>query len=449
MTLESTYAFFETNYKIKDGEIIGELYQLDSRSRYRVWRVIIRLLDSQGNKVPITRDLVYQSDLDPGYKAEYLTQGGVMDGTIRSYKPKTVLKGKNIGRKNQTTVLTQAIRETISKYNSTMDRGYTKTKEEATTLDNMFELDKWRISCPAFHRIDDNWQSVSYPIATQCKIDGERLLAVFDTHIYQFDKYPGLGLFTRSRKLYYADQPAIIASLYDILKQHPRVYLDGEIAILGMPFHLVSGYARRQEESVPLNYYVFDCFIPEDPLMKYLDRLDRLRDILRDSPDNIVQLPTYTVHTRSELEAKMSEFLDNGCEGSIIRQLNGVYGYSFTREKRVRSVLKWKREYDDEWPVVTFYAATGEHSGAILWTCKTKKGEEFSVGFHKGVFSIAERQQIYTQLSSNLGYFNQYFKDQPLTIKYQALTETGKPIRGGAYRFRNADTQARLMDLLA
>jgi len=440
--------FFKNNYAIRDGLIVGELFRIDDRQRTRIWRVIIELL--LGNEhVPITEDMIRSGQSVPGHVCKYWTETGFSGKDLRKYMAKYVTSGKNIGKVNETTILGQCIRDTIKLFQHKSQKDFNKTLAGVATLDNMFEQGRWRISPPAFHRIDDNWHMVTYPCFIQPKIDGERLLCVYHPDIHSYELYPGLGVFTRSRKDYTGDQPEILADVYRILKDHPGVYIDGEIGIRGESFQTISGYARRKKNAVKLFYYVFDLFDSHNPSQKYGDRrvsLSRLLKHLGDSP--VIFLETYSVHDRTQLQAKMDEFIAMNDEGSVVRLRHSAYKYSFGSEKRIKGVLKWKLVHDAEWVCTSFIASTGEHEGAIMWVCVTKGGQEFTIGFYRGIFTVPERIILYKYLSENPDYFNEHLRGQLLMIKYQALTESNIPIRGGAFRFREPEVQAKIIDII-
>ena len=104
--------------------------------------------------------------------------------------------------------------------------------------------------------------------------------------------------------------------------------------------------------------------------------------------------------------------MENGYEGTIIRNKNGIYKLNH----RSPDLQKYKTFLDDEYEIVSYRQGTGTDEGCVIWECVTKDKQIFSV---RPRGSVSERQ----------GYFQNGDKwiGSLLTIRYQELTDGGIP----------------------
>jgi hypothetical protein len=443
----SVIDFYKRHLELKNGIITTTLYKTSEKNKISSWNINIGLFSYTNNQpVTIIPEYISQNKLE-NLKVAYWSLSGDINGKKRQTVPKYVYSGSNLEKSNQTNIITQAIKIVRNEYNKKISKGF-KTTPTTFDINTIFIENNWRFAPPAFHKIQDNWDKIKYPCYIQPKLDGNRLISVYHPNIENI-KFPGLGLYTRNRKIYKSNQ-FFIKELYVWLKKFPKVYVDCEICIRGhQSFQYISGQVRKLNADIYLNCYIFDIFIPDNLKMTYKERLKKLRRMFIETKfTSIFFLETYTVNNKEELQQYMNKFIEMGEEGAIVRMSTDVYKYSFSTEKRVNSVLKWKLYNDDEWNVVNFTHALGNHQDCLLWVCKTKTGKEFVVNFAEGVFSIEERRKIYKYLKENINYFKQTFLNQELTIKYQSLTNNKIPIRGGALRFRNSNIEEKIRKIL-
>ncbi len=127
---------------------------------------------------------------------------------------------------------------------------------------------------------------------------------------------------------------------------------------------------------------------------------------------SVRDISTMICKTEEEVFRYHTTYLNNGFEGTIIRNLNGEYKLNH----RSSDLQKLKTFLDDEYEIVGFKEGTGTDDGCVIWECKTQDEQTFSVR-PKG--SKAERQ----------GYFQNGNKwiGSKLTVRYQELTDDGIP----------------------
>ncbi len=139
----------------------------------------------------------------------YVMITGLIDGKKTTSKP-TVVKGKNIGRANETTPEQQALSEARSKFDKKAKTGYF---EDIAEIDNMAYVEPI-LANKYFERIVKN--KVVFPAIVQCKFNGARCIATKD------------GLTSRKGERYLTC-PHIEESLKTFFARYPDAVLDGEL----------------------------------------------------------------------------------------------------------------------------------------------------------------------------------------------------------------------------
>lgn len=290
------------------------LYKYTSRKQIQEWSII--------------------ADNDTFYTIE-----GIVDGKLTTSLP-TICKGKNIGKKNETTPESQAISEAQAKWQKKVDSGYNEIlTDKKNFVEPMlaFEYDKYPI----------DWDKEE--VYTQPKLDGLRAINENNTlvsrngkpyvsapHLYQ-------GKVTLDGELYnhtYKDDFNKIVSLFK--KQKPtQEELDecakyGQYWIYDMP-NIEGGYDKRWVAM--LKWYA----------------------TLSESEKKIYKLvPSKTVTSKEQLDEIHAKNLELGYEGTIIRRINTPYEF-----KRSKQLLKYKDFKDEEFKIVGYEEGTGGRTGTI------------------------------------------------------------------------------------
>jgi len=251
--------------------------------------------------------------------------------------------------------------------------------------------------------------------------------------------------------------------LFEILRGHPEVYLDGEIYTHGEFLQDLSGMARGErllphevlelnktkktksksisvaaaaasaDASSPteLHYYIYDLFIPSSPDMVFSERYDKLKSLLKPFMNlkYVVLVDTYQVNSDAEVEEYYNKFIAAKYEGAIVR-INSPYVYSY-KNRHTANLLKFKQLFDEEYEVKSISAATnGKAAGAILFHFATPKGKVFTVT-PKG--TIENRKKLFTELNkigeNGKTLFENKFMNHKMRVHYEELSKDNVPTR--------------------
>ena len=100
---------------------LGPIFNVQNR-KTREWSIVIELFNSSNERVSIVDSM----NIAEGYYSQYYTISGYENMKMTTSARTTISIGKNIGKKNETNVLTQAMKECQSKYASKIKAGYTE-----------------------------------------------------------------------------------------------------------------------------------------------------------------------------------------------------------------------------------------------------------------------------------------------------------------------------------
>ena len=327
----------------------------------------------------------------------YITHAKSLDG--KATQSQYTAKAKNVGRANETTPEVQAVLEIESRAKKQLDKGYVRTKEEATAPStNTLGLQKPMLATPLDKvKIDSiDWENAF----VQPKLDGHRALHKNGT------------LYSRAGK----EQPLahILEAINAIGAGH--LHLDGELYLHGKSLQEISSLVKRdQPETKDLVYHVYDIVDPEQP---WVDRFSEIEEILANADHPSIKIvPSYPVEVIDEVLAHHTLFRNEGYEGTMLR--HGVAGYQ--DGKRSKSLLKVKDFKDAEFDVVGVEAGTPSvtPNGTFevpVWVCQCQNGETFTVT------AQGNREEKHAQWLERESYIGRV-----LTVKYHYFSKDGKP----------------------
>lgn len=329
-------------------------------------------------------------EIDDGYKLK-ASAGYVGHKITDTYS--SFIKGKNIGRSNETTPLEQAKSEAASKWQKKKDENYREEgdSEEAPTQNLRPML---------AHKYKDRKHDVSWPAAAQPKLNGVRCLAkrVGEEEI----EYT-----SRSGKKYTTLEhltPALLEML------HVGQIVDGEIYLHGVPLQDITSAVKRAKTDNPLTktlqYWIYDVVDEETSFF------DRFIESLLYQDDKVRLTPTVIVNNEAEFLQCHDRFKIAGFEGTMIRNLESKY----VLDHRSADLQKHKDFVDGEFVIVGGKEAQGEDEGTVVYTCVTESGKTFDV---RPEGTREERREMFLNLANDLG--------KHLTVRYQELTKDGIP----------------------
>jgi len=302
-------------------------------------------------------------------------------------------KGKNIGKKNETTPEVQAEREAKSMWQAKLDRKYRLTIEEAEKPLPLPMLAK---------KFEDRKKKVTYPCDVQPKLNGVRCLAQWeDDHV---------ELTSRSGKPY--NCPHIVEELEEILPKD--IILDGEIYAHGKTLQAVMRLVKKvRPESVNLRLWTYDLIDTKDMDIPWSERSISLRKFFEERKcKTLVYVKHLICEDEKSVYNEQARLTQEGYEGAIVRMPHGVYRWGY----RSDALLKVKTFQDEEFKVVGFKSGVGKFSNACIWLCETEDGKLFEV-VSKG--TMGHKAQLLKEAEDYVGEF--------LTVKFFERTESGIP----------------------
>jgi len=311
---------------------------------------------------------------------------GYIDGK-KQVNQKTIIEGKNIGKKNETTALQQAINEARSAWVKKKESGYSpiggledykgggrgsgcssgsgsgNASGDNESLSRSKGVDVDVPNPMLAHDYNKRGKSIKFPCLVQRKYDGTRCVGI-----------PGKGLFSRNRKTY----PHMNHIVTELNKLPSSIILDGELYSDTLTFQEIVGIVKRvtlkpgdEEKQLQIKFHVYDII---NTSMPYEERYANLQMIFRKYKFTHIQpVKTCVCESVEKMKELHAQYVSEGFEGIMLRNKDGLY-------KNVRSpdLQKYKEFIDDEFEIVGFKEGEGQEAGCVLWVCKTAEGKLFN-----------------------------------------------------------------------
>ncbi len=314
---------------------------------------------------------------------------------FRPMKKRYILK---ILAKNQTTPYEQACAEAQSTWNKKIDDQYKQS------VDELIRPNEEELELPMLaHEYTKRGKDINMPCYVQPKLNGVRCLN---------KKLPGRIRATSRGGKEYKAITHIFEQLVAILE--PQQILDGELYNHDLTFQQIVTAVKNEtdlDENLPLiEYWVYD--LPSDA--DFGDRYTLLKTIVETINHPSVKLvPTYLVNNDEELKAYHRMFMEQGYEGTMIRNIKG--GYKF--KHRSTDLQKYKDFVDAEFRIIGGQEGVGLSAGQCVFTCVTENQQPFNV---RCIGTNAVREEQWQNLDKYVGKF--------LTVKFQNYSDTGIPV---------------------
>jgi ATP-dependent DNA ligase len=381
------------------------LWDISLTGKCKVWRIDV--FDAEGHGL---------------IRTEY----GYEDGK-KTVNEKVVSVGKNIGKKNETTPVQQALVEARAVWSKKKDAGYRESAgaaggaaggagagvgagagaveaasvASATVAASRAKAISTDVPLPMLaHDYHKRGKDIKFPCFVQPKLDGTRCVAVCGSDG---------GLFSRNRKKYHNLNhiKAVVASLPEGL------ILDGELYSDELSFQEIVGLVKSEKlkadqvaKEPKIQLWVYDII---DASTGFGDRYKRLQTLFAGlgagSPLRLVE--TVECKASGEVKGHHDRYVEGGFEGVMLRNVTGKYDIGH----RSKELQKYKLFETEEFEVVGFAEGDGVEKGCVIWRCKTEDGKEFACrpqGSHE------ERRALLAEAASYIG--------QKLTVKFQELT---------------------------
>ena len=316
---------------------------------------------------------------------------------------KEISKGKNIGKKNETTPFQQASNEAQSLWKKQIDSGYVENVDKLQLNEKILPM-----LAHDFHKRE---KDITFPCFAQPKLDGVRLLAKINspTEIV-FLSRTGKEMTTLNH---------IDLELKIIINKLPEQYfpffIDGELFTFDLPFEEISGLFRKidkDEKMKMLQFHIFDIF--KDNTTVFSDRLiilNQFKTIIDKIKSNsLIIVDTIECESKEEISDIHGKYMLAQYEGLILRNKLGVYKSNY----RSKDLQKYKEFFDDEFEITGAQSGVGLEQDCAIFTCKNKTGHEFAVR-PRGTREL--RKEYLKNIKNIIG--------KQLTVRYQNLSESG------------------------
>lgn len=353
-------------------------------------------------------------DYDPNDNPIIVSNFGQVGGKIQTSVESGIV-GKNIGKKNETTPIQQAISQAKSTWKKQLKKGYCRSYEDGVNgvVDEIIEGGIFPMLA---HTFSKQGHKIKYPALAQPKLDGHRCTSQNDDG--------SVSMWSRTRKPINSI-PHIAKALED-----KRLLIfgrfDGELYNHDYhdKFEELSSLIRQEkpaEGHENIQYHVYDIPNPKLTNVERATQLGLLGDMYNSDDFPIHFVETLVVNNEEELMDAFEHFLKQGYEGCMVRNMDGLYV-----NKRSYDLQKIKEFDDAEFKIVDVKVGTkGNMAGKAVFVCAMEDGNTFDCKM-KG--SLDELQKYAEQPELVFGKI--------LTVQFQGMTKYGVPRFPVGLRFR-------------
>lgn len=341
------------------------LYKKDSKGKIREWSIYVG-----------------EENESPFYSVKY----GEKDGALQETKV-FVEKGKNIGRSNETTPRQQCALEANSLYEKQIERkGYSLEIPTNVPYRPMLA-----------HDFSEHKDKIEWPAAVSPKLDGVRvLITVSNNHA---------TMISRSGKEF-----RCLPHIIEDVRHLPNIVIDGELYSNTLSFQEITSVVRKSKSTDPRaeEIYVLAFDLIND--QTYHNRVINLDNTIKNLKF-IQSVPWYIVKNEDDVNRRHAEFIKDGFEGTMIRNLGSYYELN----KRSYNLLKKKDFKDAEFEIVGYKTGIGKYKNVPTFELKIRDRtfEAVPIG------SESDRLLYLKAAKSLIG--------KMATIKYFELTDDGIP----------------------
>lgn len=322
-----------------------------------------------------------------------------------------VPNGKNIGKKNETTALQQAINMAESMYKKQLSAGYTKTIPQPQT--SLTRFTRIEFLPMLAHDYNKRKKDIEFPCYIQPKIDGVRMTSFIDT-------LGNIKLMSRTGKEirgFDTIRKSLSTIFNKMENQGKNKIIDGELFTFDIPFEQISGSCRKEESETKelLEYHIFDLYDQDEPEMPFTKRMQIISDCVTSNQQitKCVIVETKIAKTVDTMLANLSKWIQDGYEGIMMRNTESVYKQNY----RSKDLQKLKLFSDKEYVIVGGKEADGEDKGTVIFKCKNAEDKESFWVRPRG--SREYRKNLLNDLDEHIG--------KQLTVRFQNMTEKGIP----------------------
>jgi DNA ligase 1 len=356
---------------MKDNKTFPELYSRDSKGNIVRWYI----------------EVIYKYDDDDNTEeiGEISITHGRIDSISKSSNTRQITEGKNIGKANETTPFTQALKEAEAEWNKKRQEGYKSFVDlglegmtYSDTNDAIYDLEKY---LPKY-RTDPNDNlkpmkcqpfkpnKMTYPAYAQPKINGVRAVVRLEEETN--------GIFGTSEVVRIRSKEGHRYEVKHIELAFENIYafgnacsndiaFDGELYIPDVPVTSIGGASRNPNNPLhkDLIFVVFDLSIADVPqsdrlaliikilhnvptmgISNHLDRLKGITDVWANQ--KITSLVYKILNSDADAKYFKDSAINAGFEGIVIRDMKATYKFG----SRPMTMLKYKNKEDAEFVIL-------------------------------------------------------------------------------------------------
>ena len=334
-----------------------------------------------------------------------------------------IRKGKNLGRSNATTPVTQARAEAKSQWEKKLKSGYVRVLSDAQSGAVDTQFIEGGVEVMLAQKFSQHGSKIVYPAYVQPKLDGVRCVAILDDGV--------CTLWTRSRKpitgvphiasaieqqfsgMRWPGRASCLGYAYskNKLVYTNRLVLDGELYQHDYKdkFEQIVSYVRQRDPKIGhevVEYHVYDVIEEGDT---FAARTWTVEELGLRAP--LVRVVTTEVGSLDEVLSVDTEHRRAGYEGTIVRQAKAMY-----EPGRSMGLQKIKQFDDAEFEVTGVQPGRGRMSDCAIFTCSTETGATFTCKMEGALETL---KPYLANPDMVIG--------KKLTVRYQGLTNGGVP----------------------
>jgi DNA ligase-1 len=167
------------------------------------------------------------------------------------------------------------------------------------------------------------------------------------------------------------------------IKLLPEYPLEGEIIVPGKPFSYFSGVTIRKTDDPRWEEIVFMIFDIPLANLTFHDRFEKIKEFVIQSKSKYISHVKCTLirniekpENMKKIHDKFNDVVGKGREGVMIIRSDNLY-----EPKRVKTILKYKKENEGECIVIGYLEGKGKYGGMLgKLRCKLQNGSEFNIG---------------------------------------------------------------------
>lgn len=330
--------------------------------------------------------------------ADIVVIAGQVGGELQIFR-KTIRTGKNLGKKNATTPLQQAMFEAHSDWENKQQKGYTEDPSGEIVLDYTIPM--------AALKYMERIEHVRWPQYAQPKLNGVRcVIRRFADGRFRYTSRTGKEF----HGLQFLDEWLSRLIL-------PGEEFDGELYRHGVPLQTISSLVRRSknidqaalQETIQL--HIFDVINKDSFEQRHGMLASRFTSRMYDS-EYVKLVPTVRVGNEAECEALMDQWLEQGYEGLMLRDPQSLYLANYRSEY----LLKYKKFQDAEAVIVDVEQGVGKDEGTAIFVCMMPNENIFRC---RMAATIEARREMWLN--------REHYKGKKITYRFQELTPYGIP----------------------